>query len=251
MKHFLLLLSILAFCVQASFANDTSLDSMAVTMVRYEQNWNDTEGTLSLRNHTKQIIRNVRFRLCYFDMSGTLLDYKDYYKTNIDIAPSMTRRVDIPAFEARRNYSYYKSTSLYDDRRFNISFKLLGYNESYPDQNTEKGVNDSVKWEGRIYEVVEQMPHFPGGAASLMRYLSENIKYPIQAQMKGISGRVVVSFVVEPDGTFSDLRVIRSVDPILDKEALRVVRDMPRWIPGKQDGKPVRARYNVPVSFRL
>lgn len=251
MKHFLLLLSILAFCVQVSFANDTSLDSMAVTMVRYEQNWNDTEGTLSLRNHTKQIIRNVRFRLCYFDMSGTLLDYKDYYKTNIDIAPSMTRRVDIPAFEARRNYSYYKSTSLYDDRRFNISFKLLGYNESYPDQNTEKGVNDSVKWEGRIYEVVEQMPHFPGGAASLMRYLSENIKYPIQAQMKGISGRVVVSFVVEPDGAFSDLRVIRSVDPILDKEALRVVRDMPRWIPGKQDGKPVRARYNVPVSFRL
>ena len=251
MKHFLLLLSILAFCVQVSFANDTSLDSMAVTMVRYEQNWNDTDGTLSLRNHTKQIIRNVRFRLCYFDMSGTLLDYKDYYKTNIDIAPSMTRRVDIPAFEARRNYSYYKSTSLYDDRRFNISFKLLGYNESYPDQNTEKGVNDSVKWEGRIYEVVEQMPHFPGGAASLMRYLSENIRYPIQAQMEGISGRVVVSFVVEPDGTFSDLRVIRSVDPILDKEALRVVRDMPRWIPGKQDGKPVRARYNVPVSFRL
>ena len=159
--------------------------------------------------------------------------------------------MDIPAFEARRNYSYYKSTSLYDGRRFNISFKLLGYNESYPDQNTEKGVNDSVKWEGRIYEVVEQMPHFPGGAASLMRYLSENIKYPIQAQMKGISGRVVVSFVVEPDGTFSDLRVIRSVDPILDKEALRVVRDMPRWIPGKQDGKPVPVRYNVPVSFRL
>ena len=233
MKHFLLLLSILAFCVQASFANDTSLDSMAVTMVRYEQNWNDTEGTLSLRNHTKQTIRNVRFRLY------------------IDIAPSMTRRVDIPAFEARRNYSYYKSTSLYDGRRFNISFKLLGYNESYPDQNTEKGLNDSVKWEGRIYEVVEQMPHFPGGAASLMRYLSENIRYPIQAQMEGISGRVVVSFVVEPDGTFSDLRVIRSVDPILDKEALRVVRDMPRWIPGKQDGKPVPVRYNVPVSFRL
>ena len=251
MKHFLLLLSILAFCVQASFANDTSLDSMAVTMVRYEQNWNDTEGTLSLRNHTKQTIINVRFRLCYFDMSGTLLDYKDYYKANIDIAPSMTRRVDIPAFEARRNYSYYKSTSLYDDRRFNISFKLLGYNESYPDQNTEKGLNDSVKWEGRIYEVVEQMPHFPGGAASLMRYLSDNIKYPILAQKKGISGRVVVSFVVEPDGSLSEVRVVRSVDPKLDKEALRVVRDMPHWIAGRQDGKPVRARYNVPVSFRL
>ena len=251
MKHFLLLLSILAFCVQASFANDTSIDSMAVTMVRYEQNWNDTEGTLSLRNHTKQTIINVRFRLCYFDMSGTLLDYKDYYKTNIDIAPSMTRRVDIPAFEARRNYSYYKSTSLYDDRSFNISFKLLGYNESYPDQNTEEEQNDPTESEGRVYEIVDQMPHFPGGAASLMQYLSENIKYPILAQKKGISGRVVVSFVVEPDGSLSEVRVVRSVDPILDKEALRVVRDMPHWIAGRQDGKPVRARYNIPVSFRL
>ena len=250
MKHFFLLLSMVVFCIQASFANDTACDSLAVTMVSYEQNWNDTEGTLSLRNHTKQTICNVRFRLCYFDMSGTLLDYKDYCKTDIDIAPSMTRQVDIPAFEARRNYSYYKSTSLYEDRRFNISFKLLGYNESYIDQNTEKGLNDSAKWEGRIYEVVEQMPSFPGGQSAMMRYINENLRYPEEAEQSDVVGRAVVSFIVEPDGALSDIEITRSLDPAFDRMALLVVQSMPRWVPGKQDGKPVRVRYNIPVSFR-
>lgn len=250
MKHFFLLLSMVVFCIQASFANDTACDSMAVTMVSYEQNWNDTEGTLSLRNHTKQTICNVRFRLCYFDMSGTLLDYKDYCKTDIDIAPSMTRQVDIPAFEARRNYSYYKSTSLYEDRRFNISFKLLGYNESYIDQNTEKGLNDSAKWEGRIYEVVEQMPSFPGGQSAMMRYINENLRYPEEAEQSDVVGRAVVSFIVEPDGALSAIEIRRSLDPAFDRMALLVVQSMPRWVPGKQDGKPVRVRYNIPVSFR-
>lgn len=250
MKHFFLLLSMLVFCIQASFANDTACDSLAVTMVRYEQNWNDTEGMLSLRNHTKQTICNVRFRLCYFDMSGTLLDYKDYYKTDIDIAPSMTKQVDIPAFEARRNYSYYKSTSLYEDRRFNISFKLLGYNESYIDQKTEKVLNDSAKWEGRIYDVVEQMPHFPGGQSAMMRYINENLRYPEEAEQSDVVGRAVVSFIVEPDGALSAIEIKRSLDPAFDRMALLVVQGMPRWIPGKQDGKPVRVRYNIPVSFR-
>lgn len=245
MKHFFLLLSMLVFCIQVSFANDTACDSMAVTMVRYEQNWKDTEGTLSLRNHTKQTICNVRFRLCYFDMSGTLLDYKDYYETDIDIAPSMTKQVDIPAFEAHRNYSYYKSNSLYEDRRFNISFKLLGYNESYIDQKSEKGLNDS------IYEDVEQMPSFPGGQWALMQYVARNIKYTVVAQENGIEGHVVVSFVVERDGSITDVQVVRSVVPSLDREALRVIRSMPKWIPGKQNGQAVRVKYNVPVSFRL
>jgi len=250
MKHLILLFTIVAFCVQTSFANDKAIDSMAVTMVRYEQNWNDTEGTLSLRNHTKQTIRNIRFRLCYFDMSGTLLDYKDYYKTDIDIAPSMTRRVDIPAFEARRNYSYYKSTSLYEDRCFNISYKLLGYNESCPDKNTEEGLNDSAKWEGRIFDIVEQMPHFPGGQSAMIKYINENLRYPEEAEQDDVVGRAVVSFVVEPDGTLSDIKILRSLAPAFDRMALLVVQGMQRWVPGKQDGKPVRVRYNVPISFR-
>lgn len=103
----------------------------------------------------------------------------------------------------------------------------------------------------RVYDVVEQMPSFPGGISGLMTYLNQNTRYPAVAQENGVQGRVVVSFVVGKDGHISDVTVLRSVDPSLDKEAIRVVRNMPRWTPGKQGGKPVRVRYNVPVSFRL
>ena len=103
----------------------------------------------------------------------------------------------------------------------------------------------------KVYDVVEQMPSFPGGISGLMTYLNQNTRYPAVAQENGVQGRVVVSFVVGKDGHISDVTVLRSVDPSLDKEAIRVVRNMPRWTPGKQGGEPVRVRYNVPVSFRL
>ena len=103
----------------------------------------------------------------------------------------------------------------------------------------------------RVYDVVEQMPSFPGGISGLRTYLNQNTRYPAVAQENCVQGRVVVSFVVEKDGHISDVTVLRSVDPSLDKEAIRVVRNMPRWTPGKQEGEPVRVRYNVPVSFRL
>lgn len=105
--------------------------------------------------------------------------------------------------------------------------------------------------ESKVFDVVEQMPSFPGGPSALMKYLSEEVKYPVIAQENNVQGRVVVSFVVERDGSITDVRVVRSVDPLLDKEASRVVKKMPRWIPGKQNGSAVRVKYNVPVSFRL
>jgi len=103
----------------------------------------------------------------------------------------------------------------------------------------------------KVFDVVEQMPSFPGGNAALMAYLANNIKYPVVAQENGVQGRVVVSFVVERDGSITDVNVVRGVDPSLDREAQRVVRSMPRWNPGKQNGQAVRVKYNVPVSFRL
>lgn len=103
----------------------------------------------------------------------------------------------------------------------------------------------------KVFDVVEQMPSFPGGPSALMEWLSNNVKYPVVAQENGVQGRVVVSFVVERDGTITDVKVVRGVDPSLDKEASRVVRAMPRWIPGKQNGSAVRVKYNVPVAFRL
>ena len=103
----------------------------------------------------------------------------------------------------------------------------------------------------KVFDVVEEMPSFPGGQGALMSYLASNIKYPVVAQENGVQGRVIVSFVVERDGSISDVRVARSVDPSLDREAQRVVKSMPRWSPGKQNGSTVRVKYTVPVVFRL
>ena len=103
----------------------------------------------------------------------------------------------------------------------------------------------------KVFDVVEEMPSFPGGQGALMSYLASNIKYPVVAQENGGQGRVIVSFVVERDGSISDVRVARSVDPSLDREAQRVVKSMPRWKPGKQNGSAVRVKYTVPVVFRL
>lgn len=105
--------------------------------------------------------------------------------------------------------------------------------------------------EQTIFEVVENMPEFPGGQAALMQFLSKNIKYPTIAQENGTQGRVIIQFVVNRDGTVVDPVVVRSVDPYLDKEALRVVGTMPKWKPGMQRGKAVRVKYTVPVMFRL
>ena len=105
--------------------------------------------------------------------------------------------------------------------------------------------------ENKVFDIVEQQPMFPGGPAALMKYLSENTKYPVVAQENGVQGRVTVQFVVEKDGSITDVHVLRGVDPSLDKEAVRVVKSMPRWTPGKQNGTTVRVNYRLPVLFRL
>ncbi len=101
------------------------------------------------------------------------------------------------------------------------------------------------------FDVVEQMPQFPGGPAALMEYLSKNVRYPEEAYKNGIQGRVIVTFVVNKDGSISEASVVKSVDPQLDEEALRVAYSMPNWIPGRQNGEPVRVKYTVPITFKL
>lgn len=103
----------------------------------------------------------------------------------------------------------------------------------------------------RIFDVIETMPQFPGGDAALIAYLAKSIKYPIVAEENGIQGLVICTFVVERDGRITNVKVRKSVDPTLDKESIRVLSNMPNWIPGQQGGVPVRVRYTVPVTFRL
>ena len=102
-----------------------------------------------------------------------------------------------------------------------------------------------------VHTVVEQMPEFPGGTAELLKYISQNIKYPAVAAENGIQGRVTLKFVINKNGEVGQITVISGVDPLLDKEAIRVVSTMPKWIPGKQNGKAVSVYFNLPVVFRL
>ena len=112
-------------------------------------------------------------------------------------------------------------------------------------------VVEEVEKEEEIFQVVEQQPEFPGGMTELMKYLQQNIKYPSICQEQGIQGRVIVQFVVNSDGSIVDPQVVKPVNPYLDKEALRVVQNMPKWKPGEQRGKKVRVRFTLPVTFRL
>ena len=105
--------------------------------------------------------------------------------------------------------------------------------------------------EGEVFQVVEEMPEFPGGMGECMKWLGQNIKYPADAKEKGVQGRVIVQFVVEKDGTIVNAKVVRGVDPDLDAEALRVVNQSPKWKPGKQKGEAVRVKYTLPIMFKL
>jgi protein TonB len=105
--------------------------------------------------------------------------------------------------------------------------------------------------EEEIFMVVEQAPEFPGGTNALYDYLRKNMKYPAICRESGITGRVIVSFTVNKDGSIVDVEVVKGVHPQMDKEAVRVVSAMPKWKPGEQRGKPVRCKFNLPVNFRL
>lgn len=103
----------------------------------------------------------------------------------------------------------------------------------------------------KVFDMVEQMPTFPGGQSELLSFIGKNLKYPTIAQENGTQGRVICQFVVGKDGQVREVTIVRSLDPYCDKEAIRVIKSMPKWIPGKQNGKPVAVKYTVPITFKL
>ena len=117
-------------------------------------------------------------------------------------------------------------------------------------QDVRKDKDARTEQDGAIFTIVEQMPEFPGGMEALYQFLAANIKYPGTKDVS-VVGKVIVSFVIEKDGTVSDAKVVRKLHPAFDEEALRVVKLMPKWEPGRQDGKPVRVQFNLPINFSL
>ena len=103
----------------------------------------------------------------------------------------------------------------------------------------------------KVYEKAEVMPEFPGGEQAMMKFVAENVQYPEEAKEKEISGRVLVGFIVEKDGSVNEVKIVRGIGGGCDEEAVRVVKAMPKWKPGKQKGKPVRVHYTLPLTFKL
>ena len=153
-------------------------------------------------------------------------------------APSVAEILTIVDDDADIQETAIASTEFSETEAIEVKHVEVVLEEEEPEEET-------------IFQVVEVMPEFPGGMAACLKYLSQNIKYPVMARENGIQGRVIVQFVVNSDGSIVDPMVVRSVDPSLDREALRVIQSMPKWKPGQQRGKAVRVRYTVPVTFKL
>lgn len=132
-------------------------------------------------------------------------------------------------------------------RQFEKPTNIVRNNSVMPEQRVAPLPSQNEQ----VFETVEQMPQFPGGPNALFEYLAKSVKYPVVAEENGIQGRVIMTFVLERDGSITDVKVAKSVDPSLDKEAIRVIQSMPKWNPGKQNGSTVRVKYTVPVTFRL
>ncbi len=123
--------------------------------------------------------------------------------------------------------------------------EAINYQDFLPKETEEEEEDLPPVW------FVDEMPEFPGGMPSLMKFISTSIRYPVVAQENGIQGKVIITFVIDKSGNVTNVRVFRGIDPTLDAEALRVVKTLPRWKPGKQNGKAVRVNYNVPINFVL
>ena len=165
---------------------------------------------------------------------GTVTDRDGYFQLEVSVGDKLAV-----------SYVGYEAVTIGVSKAF--STRSTGENRYFVGLSKESDEPNPNK----VFDVVEQMPQYPGDMPALFQYISKNIKYPAEAEKAGVQGRVIVTFVVEKDGHVSNAKVVKSVAPALDAEALRVINGMPNWNPGMQNGEPVRVKYTVPVTFRL
>lgn len=166
--------------------------------------------------------------------------------TELQITRDEEVKEDIKSQDELKNTDTAVGTTNFDKGTDDINIVREHKDEVIVEQKKPEPVEDN-----RVFEVVEQKPQFPGGEAALFKYLSEHIRYPAMAQENNIQGRVVVQFVVTKTGSIGEVKVIRSKDPDLDKEAIRVVKTLPKFVPGKMNGHPVNVWFTLPVTFKL
>ena len=200
----------------------------------------------------KSTIPNILYKLngtnvdCVIDEQGNVTDF-EFKQTPKD--PAVAKELERCLGMLKYKPAIYKLFTV----KCKWNFWYDGNKSLLPEEPEEQisNVEAEKKVEDKVFDVVEQYPSFPGGEGAMFSYISNNLQYPEKAQKNGIQGRVVVKFIVEKDGSISNVEVNRSVDPDLDNEAMRVIKNMPKWNPAKQNGTEVRAYYYVPVAFRL
>lgn len=192
--------------------------------------------------------------LIWYVMSCVFDDKEDKKTDNVEMTSETSSNDDISAAEFVAvaeeepipEETYTDADEIVDKETDEIEYQDLTTNNEEDVQETNVQADDN-----EILDMVEQMPSFPGGETALLQFLSSNVRYPTVAEENEIQGRVVVTFIVERDGSITEVKVANGVDPSLDREAVRVIKSMPKWKAGTQNGKPVRVKYSVPVTFRL
>jgi len=190
-------------------------------------------------------------------------EYKSYDKITIDlqarvaddfaeeIIPITEQKVKPPPPPPPKQVTQIKIVEDDVEVEDDLDIDVEADDETVVEEYIPPSDDDEEVVEAEIFTVVESMPSFPGGMGELMKFLGQNINYPTLAKESGIQGRVFINFVVEPNGSISNVKVLRGIGGGCDEEAVRVVKSMPKWSPGKQRGKPVRVSYNFPVKFTL
>ena len=200
----------------------------------------------------KSTIPNILYKLngtkvvCVIDEQGNVTDFEfTQAPKNPAVAKELERCLKLLKYKP----AIYKLFTV----KCKWNFWYDGNKSLLPEETEEQtsNVEAEKKVEDKVFDAVEQQPSFPGGEGAMFSYISNNLQYPEKAQKNGIQGRVVVKFIVEKDGSISNVEVNRSVDTDLDNEVIRVIKSMPKWNPAKQNGTEVRAYYYVPVAFRL
>ena len=170
----------------------------------------------------------------------------------IEASTDDTLSIGFPSFQSRE----IAVKDIQDGMNFrleNIPVKdtYAGITVTEKNRQENRKVENTTEGSNKVFTVVDEMPEFPGGLDGLLKFISKEIKYPVEAQKKGIQGRVILAMVVDKEGSINNVEVLRGVDPLLDKEAIRVIESMPKWKPGKHDGQVVNVRYTIPVLFKL
>ena len=188
---------------------------------------------------------------CYYDTINKMLNVKSSDNESPHDGEASDSIAYSPSSSSTNNYTANNQSNTETEEEYEEPDYEEEVEENYSSNETAMNEESSYSGKSETNKVVETMPTFPGGNEALMKYLSDNVKVPLDAEENGIQGKVVVSYVIDFDGSVIDVQVVQSVHPVLDEEAVRVVKNMPKWTAGTRNGMAVRTKYSIPINFRF